>query len=409
MNVYDCVVVGAGPAGLAYASRLEERDSVLVIDRGKPVEDRGRMDPEECILGAGGAGLFSDGKFSFYPSGTKIWEQDEKILRCAYKMLQQDLAPFKKIPPFPEIDHTDKRKPVSEGWHLKPYESVYLSLSQRIQLIQNLVKGLHIRYQKEFVKYDSLAEGYKIEIKTVGSSTSEYILAKKMVWAGGRFMPMFLECPKRFYRYELGFRVEGPSDLFEKEVDLVDPKYTKDLENGVECRTFCWCVNGEVVLTGSKGIRTYSGRADCPPTGLSNFGFNYRVKDSAILPKAVFEKILLMPPYQEKLRDLPKVLERFPDSFKGIIASGVDKLRVRFPKLNDDVVIKGPTIEGIGEYPLTNHQFSLEGDPNISVIGDCSGIYRGIVASQLSGYILAHRHNQQQQSTNKKELICQSH
>ncbi len=70
------LVVGAGPAGLFAALRLARAGwKPLLIERGDPLADRrravaefwrkGRLDPEANVLyGAGGAGLFSDGKLN---------------------------------------------------------------------------------------------------------------------------------------------------------------------------------------------------------------------------------------------------------------------------------------------------------------------------------------------------------
>ncbi|HSV96728.1 MAG TPA: FAD-dependent oxidoreductase [Spirochaetota bacterium] len=70
------IVVGAGPAGLFCALRLIEAGArVLVLERGRPVEERmrdihalragGMLDPESNVLfGEGGAGAYSDGKLT---------------------------------------------------------------------------------------------------------------------------------------------------------------------------------------------------------------------------------------------------------------------------------------------------------------------------------------------------------
>jgi uncharacterized FAD-dependent dehydrogenase len=384
---------------LAYTSSLKEPQSVLVVDLGKPIEERSQQNADECVTGAGGAGLFSDGKFSFYPAGTKIWEQNETQLKIAYTMLEHDLAPFKDIPSFPTIDNTNKLKEDLGNWNLKPYGSIYLSFGERISLIQGLVKRcLNIRYQTEFLQYSRVDEGYQIEIKDLKSRITEKILAKKIVFAGGRFMPRFLDCPKQFRRYEFGFRVDCPSHIAKKKENLVDPKYIlnfKDQE--IECRTFCWCENGEVIATRFKDIQTYSGRADCSPTARNNFGFNFRFKNSSLISETVFKQVMQTKFYKEKIKELPKILENFPEPLRKTIACGLNQLVERFPELNsDEVYIRGPTIEGIGDYPAMDSDFQVKEHRNIYVIGDCSGDYRGIVASMLSGYILALRHNLKQ-------------
>ena len=46
----------------------------LIIEKGKSISNRDRNDKFDAVAGVGGAGLFSDGKFSFFPSGTNIWK-----------------------------------------------------------------------------------------------------------------------------------------------------------------------------------------------------------------------------------------------------------------------------------------------------------------------------------------------
>lgn len=74
VSVFDLVIVGAGPAGLAAAQGFaSSRYSVALVDGGKPVRARDRYAPSDMTRGHGGAGLFSDGKFSFFPSATELW------------------------------------------------------------------------------------------------------------------------------------------------------------------------------------------------------------------------------------------------------------------------------------------------------------------------------------------------
>jgi hypothetical protein len=40
---------------------------------GKILKCRKRDDIFDCYSGEGGAGFYSDGKFSFFPSGHKVW------------------------------------------------------------------------------------------------------------------------------------------------------------------------------------------------------------------------------------------------------------------------------------------------------------------------------------------------
>lgn len=70
----DILVIGAGPAGLSFGYSFSKYSkNFLIIDMGKPLDLRERYDPLDCLCGEGGAGFFSDGKFSFFPSGTYVW------------------------------------------------------------------------------------------------------------------------------------------------------------------------------------------------------------------------------------------------------------------------------------------------------------------------------------------------
>ena len=122
------------------------------------------------------------------------------------------------------------------------------------------------------------------------------------IFGGGRFFPLqmkeFCECV--FKRIEVGVRIQDSSTnpLFSL-MKGIDPKYKYllDTENSAKCacdlrtptathaetttsptcgnnrtlqiewRTFCCCREGEVVATTVAGIRSVSGRADCPPQG----------------------------------------------------------------------------------------------------------------------------------------------
>ena len=71
---FDVVVVGAGPAGLSVAHGLRGSGlKVLLVEEGRACIERDRDSQTDVPSGVGGAGLFSDGKFSFYPSATRLW------------------------------------------------------------------------------------------------------------------------------------------------------------------------------------------------------------------------------------------------------------------------------------------------------------------------------------------------
>lgn len=77
------IIIGAGPAGLFAALRLIEAGaSVIILERGKPVEERmkdialleekGIINPDSnSVFGEGGAGTYSDGKLKQESTGLR--------------------------------------------------------------------------------------------------------------------------------------------------------------------------------------------------------------------------------------------------------------------------------------------------------------------------------------------------
>ncbi len=62
--IYDCIIIGAGPAGIFAALELISGDAalkVLLIEKGSDINERARGD---LFSGWGGAGTFSDGKLN---------------------------------------------------------------------------------------------------------------------------------------------------------------------------------------------------------------------------------------------------------------------------------------------------------------------------------------------------------
>lgn len=86
-NKYDVIIVGAGPAGMFAANELADRMKVLVIDKGKNVEERicrmenGKNECLQCspcsiLYGSGGSGTLSDGILNLRPDvGGDLAEQ----------------------------------------------------------------------------------------------------------------------------------------------------------------------------------------------------------------------------------------------------------------------------------------------------------------------------------------------
>lgn len=413
--MYDVVVIGAGPSGLATGCALKHYTnlSFILIDSGKDLFSRSRYDAEDLVHGLGGAGLFSDGKFSFYPSSSVLWTLNNKEnLVKGYDWYRDSLMKHStekettdtgtKVPKYPEIKESDHR---TDEWFLKEYESIYLPLDARYAFIDDIRREIGLdkfmlgTTVTTFKKVDD-RNGYHYEVCTQDTQTNKQrvICCKNIVIAGGRFWPhsFTIDARMKFSRLEYGVRVQtDPEKSLFSGTTIKDPKYKyviNDTVKGnsplVEYRTFCCCRNGEIVVTRSNGISTCSGRSDCEPTKLSNIGFNVRILNKSISDqisehlfdrKDIFENIPIIDAIKHDA-----LIKHYGDRGNDYLVTGLKLLLERFPDFKD-AKLYGPTIEGVGQYPETDNDMRIP-DENIWVIGDAGGKFRGITACMVSGY-----------------------
>jgi uncharacterized protein len=424
----DVAIVGAGPAGLAASSGVSTfTDSFLLIEGGKEIGGRDRAGPTDLGAGVGGAGLFSDGKFSFFPAASRLWElPDRAALERAYAatvdaLERQGLA----CPPMPSraevVAQGEARGEALEAgeqataiWARKDYPSRYLSIEGRVALTRELFApsagSSRHRLMTRVVELRSPPGGKRgphellIERSTTGER--ELVEARRVVLAGGRFQPLWLGggapgIGRRFRRFEYGVRIEDRADNpFFSALVGVDPKYTCAQPSlGVEWRTFCCCRQGEVVQGDIDGLVTASGRADGPRTGRSNVGFLARVLDPAVaarvhvatLAAARRERSLFAVPVGAVAGPSGQALlaGRFGAEGSALLLEGIRLLLGRYPTVarSPGAMLLGPCVEGVGDYP--RHEGLRVPGTGVWVAGDCTGGFRGLVAALVSGRYVA--------------------
>lgn len=385
---------------MAAGARLKASGcSFAIIESGREVAARDRNDPEGILRGIGGAGLYSDGKFSFFPSASGLWSLgDSKSLDAAYEWLRSCLAASDAIipnaPQPPHDPHAGKNRKTG----LKTYPSVFISLDDRIRLIESLAQatGGAVRTASRAISVRQSPQGFVVFVAS--SSGIHGIAASTVIFAGGRFGALdlerlFLEMPTVFRRFEVGMRVEQPADAFIfAEHASTDVKYIVGKDDYSEWRTFCTVRGGEVTETKWDNLVSMSGRADGPNTGLSNFGLNLR---------------FLRPPAAPLLTELQSIIAGDQASFeasandflsgrKRLLGDNLDDLfRSKLTDMlsADDIEVaklRGPCIEGIGYYPDIGDTLKVNSQP-MWVAGDATGVFRGLTAALLSGHFAASR------------------
>jgi phosphomevalonate kinase len=431
MKRYQIVIIGAGPAGLmcGYTLSLSKSNiDFLIIDSGSKLELRAHTNPIDMVLGTGGAGLYSDGKFSFFPAGEKIWKFDSDQIKLSYQDLKSIMEQNNiNIPDIPsEINY--KKNNQDNNWSLKKYDVKYLNLDTRKKLINSITDKFSSKILNNTIVLDIIKDKnndiYKLNLLNSEFNQLMTILTDNIVLCGGRFFPLFTKkldfIPHEFKRVELGFRVEGDAklELFNF-VTQTDPKFVM-ADSSNEFRTFCWCRKGETACTKfpincifpipdqQNYISTWSGRSDIIVTNKSNFGFNVRFGNQ-IESLKYLDYTLETPVFDVELTF--NTIDLIPDNYKQIYLILIEGFK-NFIKQNNQIShidifnsglrIKGPTIEGVGYYPVSNDQMQVPNE-NIYIGGDCSGIYRGIIPSMISGSYCAYSCMNNLNTNNKQE------
>lgn len=422
LRVKYCII-GAGPAGLCFAG---SQRSTLIVDMGKSIENRSHDNAYDIPCGAGGAGLYSDGKFSYFPAGTNVWRLPYHLIEKAYLDLIDDMP--SDLPPLPTTDEIrDYFFKLSDYWKLKKYPTEYLNLDQRKTLIHKLVNKVIMQQKNDqgaiWMQHqvtsiipieDDSSNNYRLIIHDLQSDKIRNVLCETLIMAGGRFFPLQMpkllkNMPMIFRRYEFGFRIESSAKnaamMGDAEFrDVLDPKFRYLHEFGkIEFRTFCWCRQGEAICSEIAGITSYSGRSDCAVTNKSNFGFLVRITDpTAINHTEDFQKIANTQPFDlnliEVLKDKDNHLlsSKYGNYIGELLQIALESITEKFPDLcSAETHLLGPSIEGVGWYPNIDHNLQVV-DPltnekkEIFCLGDNSGTFRGIIPCMISGYYLAH-------------------
>lgn len=423
------LIIGGGPAGLCSSDLLDKYgvDHIL-CESGNSAQNRSHYDSQHITHGIGGAGLYSDGKFSFYPSSTKLWEL-------------QDITPsFNDIMDILNQYGIDRNKAIKscekqqenklndkDALKLKLYPSLYLDFKTRQKMINDFESNLNGYILNNTTVTNIICNEITMKYQIfINYDNTKYIETDYIIFAGGRYFPIFLNRyfngnkdshylgDDIFQRYEFGVRIEmDNTNIFWDGFGYNgynDPKYKfiDDNNENIEFRTFCYCKRGLVVKTNTFGINTFSGRADCKPTNQSNFGFNARIysKDNdeddgylKVIENEINHWSMNDITFYENLRigddnDIRIVGQVLKDKMGQetgeIMCRGLRRLSTYFTALQrTNIRLYGPTLEGVGMYPMLNAlQWKSRNKlmkNRLFVAGDCTGIFRGIVASMTSG------------------------
>ena len=270
------IIIGAGPAGLFAALRLIESGShVIVLERGKPVEERmkdielleneGILNPDSnSLFGEGGAGTYSDGKLT-----TRI---NRPEILWFYKKLIENGAP------------------PSAAYESKPH----IGTDRLQEIVKNIRRsitgsGSEIRFGEKVT--DLYISGGRIA--GVATSSGNEFLSGNIILATGhsaRDIYSLLKTKKIAIEkkgFAAGVRVEHPAEEINR-IQYGRSKYLYDLpaaeyniaynnkSNARGVYSFCMCPGGSVINSASEND-------ELCVNGMSMSGRNFKYSNSAIV------------------------------------------------------------------------------------------------------------------------------
>lgn len=384
-EIYDVVVIGLGPSGMMAVWNMKNNGKkVLGIDRGKAYNKRSQSNPLDVGGGFGGAGLFSDGKLSFYPAASRIWKNmDTATLKKAYEIMKSQFDKLDyDIPKWQDewvkVDYALKN-------NIKRNMVQYLDQATCVKFVKNIYTEI-----KDNIILEKMVEKieYLEDIFCIYYDQNKCVKARNIILATGKLGNTLLSKIDNVsfatkFRAEGGIRIETNNDDFipYDYPTQLDYKYIEKLENGTEFRTFCCCLDGKVLESQYCSKKSYNGSITNHPTGLSNVGLIIRSEDEQ----------------SEVAKDLMNFLKKESFLFKldentqaGDFGKNIDdiinnKVHCVIKDKAHHACIYGPEIEYCGKYPIFEWKSLKIDNYPIWVIGDLSAQYRGIIAALLSG------------------------
>lgn len=292
---YDCIIVGAGPAGLFCAYELIENNpklKIAILEKGKFVKNRicpmnklktecKNCQPCGILSGYGGAGTFSDGKLNFIPKLGKSDLFKYMSESEAYKLIDDTEIIFNKFGMDAEIfpSNMDKAEEIKKevtkvGARLLLIKQKHLGSDHLPKYIEDFsnyleTKGIEIFENTNVTDVESLKKGeHKVTYKK--GKKEETIITKNVVIAPGRTGAKWVQELADKYKIdyisksiEIGVRVEVRKEVLEEICSVIyDPTiFIKTKTYGDEIRTFCTNPGGFVAKENYYGYICVNGHS----------------------------------------------------------------------------------------------------------------------------------------------------
>ena len=446
-NKYDVTIIGGGMGGLFAAYQLRENNkniSIAIFDKGAELEDRKcyAVNGKPCIhcktcaitSGVAGSGAFSDAKFNIGTTygGTLSEELGDDIAMKYISQVDKILESFSEnYPKMYESNEDLKLKCIQNNLRLLDMNVRHLGTDRNFITMHNLIKYLRDNNVQIFSN-TTCEQIYKLPNENnyrLKMNTNTEISSDKVIVATGRGGADFVKqmCNEFDIKVEansvdVGVRVEM-KDIIWKEFSskIYEPKIlykTKTFED--RCRMFCFNQGGIVSAENNRGIITANGHSFADSTKKTD-NCNF-----AILSSIHFTEPFNQPTeYAENISKMANmigkgnvIVQRFGDLVRGrrtndhrlsqntvtptlkatagdislvlphrILTNIIETIyaldKVAPGTANDDTLLYGCESKYYSLKPKHDENFEVR--ENLYLIGDGSGITRGLSQSAAMG------------------------
>ena len=353
---YDCIFVGAGPAGIygAYELvKLNKNLKILLIDKGHDIYHRNcpilngkiKQCPKDiygnsgcypaCSMtsGFGGCGAFSDGKFNItneFGGWMSDWISKDEVISLIKYVDEINLAhgaPHNLTDPNTKEVLEIEKKGLAVGLKLLRSEVRHLGTEVNLKILESIYEELKPNIDMLFKCEiaDLIVENETIK-GVVDSKGNEY-LSDNVVLSVGRPGSSWLSKTAQKHkikvtnnRVDIGVRVET-NDLIMEEINkyLYEGKFVYNTSVGTTVRTFCSNPSGHVVVENNNGTITANGHAyNDPKLGSNNTNFALLVSHRFTEPfKDANGYAYDVSALANKLSDGSVIVQRYGDIVKG--------------------------------------------------------------------------------------------